>query len=231
MGNEERPKKLEVFISNDSTGECLGADKAGNILYWEQCSNTSIWIAAAFKDDLIKIKHKLSDKCMDVQKIKSENIVVLTNCSVSDYKRFDIVPMAQFSTQLATYTATINLLYRGENLILCSGCGDELSNLAFDPIEEYEEPCRKDMEIENGAVMTNASAPFFLPGTAITIACHSGYEYQNTTTYTFTCINDFIRLPSCHRSADFGHDFSPNIAAKTECGFGLSVFLLQTILF
>ena len=222
-------KQLEVLITNGDTGKCLGVDKTSH-LKWGACLDMSLWIVRLMNPNSavdVSIKHKISGKCMEVlQDGFTVTAVNLTNCSRSDAQQqlvispFNILPTHTMEKQLLEELLwTLQLNYDYKTVHLCLHCKETLQNLVIDPVEEFRGACNKDMDpmkIKNGKVVKNPSAPFYLPGSNMTVACNPGYEareHNNATTYQYTCLNSFIKPLPCQglENTAFSYRFATNM--------------------
>ena len=183
---------LEVLIMKGSTGKCLGVGEK-NALEWGACLKTSLW-NVRWKDFInVIIKHIESGQCIHVLRYASQSVASLVNCTSAVYPYLEMIPKWTTPPDTTSKYWSFDLRKAG-NIIKF------LQDLTFDTLEQYKGPCDKDMKIENATIWTKTLAPFFLPGSNITVACNPDYEareHNNTTTYQFTCLNSFMELQPC----------------------------------
>ena len=200
--------KLELFVKNGVTMKCLGVSgKTWKPVEWGPCTNTSLWIVK-WKDPIamfVWIKHKTSGKCINLIPYGSgyttEESVSLSDCSKGINQKLLITPMAIKEKHGQTIVSVeLTSATHHNSIYLCSKCWETLTDLAFDKVEQHEGPCATDTAIKNGAITTETTAPFFLPGSIIDMVCNPGYQTNEKTTDQFTCLNRFIEPPSCKKN-------------------------------
>ena len=199
-------KKHEVLITDGDTRKCLEVSKT-LYLKWGACLDTSFWIVNWIDYIQVRIKHKDSNNCMEAQPFQDGSVigwtVVLRNCSQSFLQTFELIVLMHSSTSGIIEYVTLEMTSKYQPIAVCPDCKGTLQDLVFDTIQTLREPCHKGIQIDDGKVVETSAAPFYLPGSNITVACNPGYEtreHNNATTYQFTCLNNFIKATAVPRT-------------------------------
>ena len=225
--------QLNILVRRGNSRQCLKVTEKN--IKWGACEDTSQWIVLPILNEnqgkrQIRIKHKLSGKCVASKSAGSKVAATLEVCSRSSTTQtFQLVPVCPYGIS-PDYTSIAILTTHFDRVFLCIKCKKQLFDLTFETMEEHLGPCDQQMDIRNGAVISNTLAPFLLPGSQVTVQCYPGYEYNNATTFQFKCQNNFVERPGCQHYVEPGHSgsfvFRVNLAASI-CFFNLFTQVLD----
>ena len=211
-----------ILIKHVFGGLCLDFGKALT-LDWSDCTSAILWrlqqIPVPSKDlpnsNSIALKFIKADspsECMTATWTGRKNVVAVSFCK--EGRADQVFEVSRGSLEGLRQTSTLNVnecyfrisnqysyLYTGEAASNADKSGLNLVSMLLP--SEHRSLCARRFFQERSRGLIEGTAPFFLPGSSISVTCKPGYVFRQldyvSTEIDVTCLNErtYLDLPTC----------------------------------